>query len=136
MKTGTERLFAIFIAAPTGQGDEGDVAPAVLLSNQGGGLVAIELRQRDIHQHELRTELRRDVDSLLSIECSARRVAEHLHHGRQAFTGIDAVIDDEDTAAGGRGGEVGGAGKRSHDRGGRGEAHGSIRVGHVATLYE
>ena len=45
METGTERLFAIFIAAPTGQGDEGDVAPTVLLSNQGGGLITIEFRQ-------------------------------------------------------------------------------------------
>ena len=78
-------------------------------------------------------EVCRDIDSLLSIERSARRVAEHLHHGCQAFAGIDAIIDDEDTAAGGR---SGGIGERSHDKGGRGDAHGPMCVGPVATLNE
>jgi len=94
------RTAAIFLVSPAGDGDEHHVA-SLRPANPLGHIVAVDLRQRDVEQHDLGREIQRLVDRFLAVVGHAHVVAQRLQEHGEAVGRVGVVVNHENAVSDG-----------------------------------
>jgi len=80
---------------PAGDGDDRHVLAPCQAAYSAANVVAVEPRQADVEQHDLRPQRLCGFDGRESVVCRPRLVAFHPEQRRERLRGVDIVVDDE-----------------------------------------
>ena len=98
IESGGGGLTAIFILPPTGNRNENRMRSdlRLLIAYSSRHFIAVDIRQADIEQNDVGSELRRGVHCPKTIECRIDFMAEQGEHLFQAENRIAIVVNNQD----------------------------------------
>src|SRR5690606_40799093 len=94
----SQRALTVALLPPAAQRDEEDALAPALAAQPPRGLEAAEPWHREIHQHDVRSEIRSDLERRGAVEGRAHLVAEALEHHAEHHRRVLVVVDDEHPA--------------------------------------
>jgi hypothetical protein len=98
IETGLLRPASVVRSAVTRQGDDEGVRGFGPLPEAAGDLVPVDARQTEIQQDGIGVKTPRCLEAAIPVVRNLDLVSEELQEERHGFSGIDVVLDDEDTA--------------------------------------